>query len=117
MVKMQNRTRQRRDTKKLIGNRIQTIRKLRNMSQEAVAEKIGIDSKHLSRIEVGRNFSSLPTIEKLAEILDVEMRDFFDFYERSMTRDELRQNILEKLERTSKENLEIILKILRILPI
>ena len=113
--KRQNTIVQMRDIKKMIGNRIQEIRKLRRMSQEAVAENIGIDPKHLSRIEVGRSFSSLPTLEKLAEVFDVEIRDFFDFDEKSLTVNELKQYILKKLERTSKENLEVILKIIKIL--
>jgi len=48
-------------TKELLGSRIKEIRKLRRLSQEELSEKINIDPKHLSRIEVGRGFPSLDT--------------------------------------------------------
>lgn len=62
-----------------LGQRIKEIRKKRQISQEALAEKIGISPKHLSKIEVGNSFPSLQTLEKISEILDCELKDFFDF--------------------------------------
>ncbi len=66
-------------TKVLLGERIKELRKKRQMSQEQLAEKIQIDAKNLSRIEVGRGYPSLDTLEKIAKVLDVEMRELFDF--------------------------------------
>ena len=45
-------------TKELLGGRIKELRKLKGLSQEKLSEKINIDPKHLSRIEVGRGFPS-----------------------------------------------------------
>ena len=42
--------------KELLGSRIKEIRKLKRLSQEQLSERVGIDPKHLSRIEVGRGF-------------------------------------------------------------
>ena len=36
--------------KKLLGKRIKELRKNKGITQEALSEKAGIDSKHLSRI-------------------------------------------------------------------
>lgn len=66
-------------TKELLGARIKELRKTRGMSQEELSEKVNIDPKHLSRIEVGRGFPSLDTLEKLADALNVELKDFFEF--------------------------------------
>ena len=66
-------------TKVLLGERIKELRKKRQISQEQLAEKIQIDAKNLSRIEVGRGYPSLDTLEKISVALDVEMRDFFEF--------------------------------------
>jgi len=66
-------------TSKLIGARIKELRKAKNMSQEQLSECIGIDSKHLSRIELGKSFSSLETLEGIAKVLQVELKDLFDF--------------------------------------
>jgi len=64
-------------TKILLGARIKELRKGRSMSQEQLAEKIGIDQKHLSRIEVGRGYPSIDTLENLSNALDVSMKQFF----------------------------------------
>lgn len=45
--------------KKLLGKRIKELRKNKGITQEALSEKAGIDSKHLSRIECGVNFPLL----------------------------------------------------------
>ncbi len=51
--------------KELLGSRIKEIRKLKRLSQEQLSERVGIDPKHLSRIEVGRGFPSLDTLDNL----------------------------------------------------
>ena len=43
------------DSKVLLGGRIKELRKIRGFSQEQLSEMVGVDSKHLSRIEVGRS--------------------------------------------------------------
>ena len=48
--------------KKLLGMRIKELRKVRGLSQEELAEMIGIDPKHLCRIEVGNSYPSLDTL-------------------------------------------------------
>ena len=66
-------------TKKLFGARIRELRKGLGLSQEDFAEKVDVDHRHISRIELGQNFPELETIEKIASALNVEIRDLFDF--------------------------------------
>ena len=47
---------------KTIGNRIQQYRIERKMTQEELAESIGTNQKHISRIESGMHRSNLDTI-------------------------------------------------------
>ena len=54
-----------------IGQRIRTARKAKNMSQEELAEKIGISVTHMSHIETGNTKLSLPVLADLAEALHV----------------------------------------------
>ncbi len=68
-----------RTTKELLGSRIKELRKSKGFSQDALAERIGIDAKHLSRLEVGGSFPSLDTLERLAGVLEAELKDFFEF--------------------------------------
>lgn len=65
--------------KKLLGLRIREVRKTRQLSQEKLAEKVGVDPKQISRIEGGKSAPSLDTLEAIAKHLQVEMKDLFDF--------------------------------------
>lgn len=65
--------------KELLGTRIREVRKLRGLSQEKLAEKVGVDPKQISRIEGGKSAPSLDTLEAIAKHLQVEMKDLFEF--------------------------------------
>ena len=67
-------------TKKLLGQRIRELRKGKDLSQEKLSEIIGIDPKHLSRIEVGKSFPYMETLEAIAKALEVEIKDLFEFH-------------------------------------
>ena len=56
---------------KQIGNRIQLYRLQREMTQEELAEKIGTNQKHLSRIEAGYHRSSFDTIVAITKALEI----------------------------------------------
>lgn len=99
-------------TKELLGARIKELRKQCGISQDQLAERIDIDPKHVSRIEVGRSYPSLDTLEKIALALNVELKDFFEFFH-GRNEVELRGEIDEMLKNIPKEKLEIIYKVLR----
>lgn len=65
--------------KELLGTRIREVRKLRQLSQERLAEKVGVDPKQISRIEGGKSAPSLDTLESIARNLQVDMKDLLDF--------------------------------------
>ena len=68
-----------RTAKELLGMRIREIRKLRQLSQEKLAEKVGVDPKQISRIEGGKSSPSMDTLDSIARELQVEMKDLLDF--------------------------------------
>lgn len=78
--------------KEKLGHRIQEIRKSKNLTQEKLAELIGLDIPNLSNIERGKRFMSAETLEKIATALNVPVSDLFD-YEHIKTREELINNI------------------------
>lgn len=65
--------------KEKLGKRIQEIRKSKNITQEKLAEMIGIDTPNLSNIERGKRFVSSDTLEKIIKSLNVKEKDLFDF--------------------------------------
>ncbi len=54
-----------------IGQRIRRIRKSKGISQEMLAEKVGISTTHMSHIETANTKLSLPVFISIAETLDV----------------------------------------------
>ncbi len=67
------------NTKELLGLKVKEIRKLRKITQEKLAELIDVDSGYISKLEVGQNFPSIGTLEKIAKVLDVELYELFQF--------------------------------------
>jgi len=65
--------------KELLGMRIREVRKQRGLSQEKLAEKVGVDPKQISRIEGGKSAPSFETLDSIAIHLQVEMKDLLDF--------------------------------------
>lgn len=58
-----------------IGQRIRKVRKAHNLSQEALAEMVGISVTHMSHIETGNTKLSLPVLVDLASSLEVRIDD------------------------------------------
>lgn len=62
---------------KALGKRIQRLRRHAGLTQEEVAEKIGISRAYMGYIEQARNTPSLEVLEKLAKALKVKLSDLF----------------------------------------
>ncbi len=56
-----------------LGEKIRQLRKSKGLTQEQLAEKIGIDNKHLSRIEKGRHMPTYNILKRLAKVLDFDI--------------------------------------------
>lgn len=63
------------DEARIIGTKIKQLRKQCGLTQEQLSEKIGIDNKHLSRIETGRSMPTLKIANELSKLFS------FNFYD------------------------------------
>ena len=66
------------DIKQTFGQKVNALRKGKNLSQEDLAEKSGLNRPYISAIEQGKRNVSLEVIEKLAEALEIEIKEFFE---------------------------------------
>lgn len=66
------------DIKESFGLRIQQLRKLRGMSQEKLASLSGLDRSYVSGIEQGKRNASLEVIAKLANVLEINIKELFE---------------------------------------
>ena len=89
-----------------IGQKIRKYRKAMGISQEQLAEKVGISNTHMSHIETGNTKLSLPVLVELSKALEVRTDDLlFDSpSEKEMSVKELN----ETLESCTSEEIRII---------
>jgi len=65
--------------KLLLGKRIRELRKARKMTQEELAERIGIGTPNISYFETGKFSPAIETLQKIAQVLDVEVYELYMF--------------------------------------
>lgn len=88
------------ELKKQIGKKIQSIRKSRGITQEGLAEMIGIEIPSLSNIETGKYSPSIETLQKLATALNVKVWEFY--YVEEISIDEMRKEIINAINNNEK---------------
>lgn len=84
------------DFKQRFGQQIRTLRKNKKLTQEALAELIGLDTQHLCKIENGSHFPTLKNLIKLANIFNLNVQDLFSF-------ENNKDNMTEKIELELKQ--------------
>lgn len=62
---------------KKFGNRVRELRKERNISQEELADKADLHRTYIGMIERAEKNITLMNIEKIANALEVSIKDFF----------------------------------------
>ncbi|MBI5888430.1 MAG: helix-turn-helix transcriptional regulator [Deltaproteobacteria bacterium] len=99
--------------KALIGQRIKELRRASGMSQEVLAEKMGISSKYLSSIERGKENPTLDTFISLAAALGVELRDLFNFSYHGKSQKELKELVNSLIDKGGEEKMRLIVKLIK----
>jgi len=63
---------------KTICKRIKKIRNEKGLTQEDLAEKVGVSRVYIGYVEQGRNTPSLEILEKIAKALKVKITEILD---------------------------------------
>ncbi len=95
-----------------IGQRVRKFRKAHALSQEELAEKIGISVTHMSHIETGNTKLSLPVLVALAVELEVRTDDLL-FEQNSSNGSAMTEEIVHELNDCSVQQLNIISEVIR----
>lgn len=61
----------------LIAHNVRKYRKLAHLTQEALAEKTGLDRKFLSEVENAKKNLTVGSLTKIAAALQIKVRDLF----------------------------------------
>ena len=96
---------------KNFGKRLQELRKAQNLTQAKLAELAQLEVQTISRIESGTRFPQKENIEKLAKVLNCEIKDLFEF-KYNKNKSDLRADIDNKLDRAELKDLKYFNKII-----
>lgn len=88
--------------KKNLGKKIKEKRLERQLTQEQLAEKIGISPKSLSQIELGNNFVSAENLELICKALLITPKVLFDFDDIELNREDCIEYINNKIRYNNK---------------
>ena len=100
------------NTKTLLGNRIRTLRRIKNYSQEEFAEKAEISSKYVGEIERGQANLTIEIIEKISIALDIELTDLFDFQHEQKPQI-LKKQINSFLKNATDQDIQMIFRVIK----
>jgi transcriptional regulator with XRE-family HTH domain len=100
------------DIKRLFGARVRELRKSRGLNQAELAEIIGVDAKHVSRIETGNTFPYPDKLDALAGALGVQIKELFEFEHMAEENITVR-NIEEMLRGAGEEKLRVIFRVIK----
>ena len=96
--------------KQKFAENLKKIRKSRKLTQEQLAEMVGVDFRYISFIENARSFPSCELIEKLSNALNIDYADLFSFDE-TFSRQHYEMQLLEIVKLLNDKNLKTLLKI------
>ena len=66
-----------------ISEKIAQMRKMNNMTQKDLAEKLNISDKVISKWETGKCLPDVETMLKLSKVLDVSISELYECVEKS----------------------------------
>lgn len=100
------------EIKKLIGKRIKYLRKEMKLSQEKLAELIGIDQRNLGHIERGDTFPS-KTLPDIANALKIKLPELFDFEYLKYDDEQKIKYINENLPYLTAQEIETVFRVVK----
>ena len=97
------------NVKEVFSKRLKEIRKSRGFTQEQLAEKVGVATRHISFIETAKSFPSSDLIDKICNILAVDYSTLFSG--NNLTRKDIIKNLNNIIENLDDNKLHILFNI------
>lgn len=95
--------------KQKFATNLKNIRKSRRLTQEQLAEAVGVDFRYISYIENARSFPSCDLIERLTGALNADYSELFSF-ENEIPREELENKVINLIHILEDKKLKILYK-------
>ncbi len=97
-----------------IGKYISKLRKEKGLTQQELAEKLGVSDRTVGNWENGRNMPDLSLFNPLCEILDITINDLMsgEKVEKEKYQHELEKNIINTIDYSNKKRKDVLLMII-----
>lgn len=96
-----------------LGKRIQSVREKQGLTQEALEEKTGVNTKYISAIERGQKNVTVKTLAKIAAGLNVEVYELFLLSEEIGSERAVKKAVESLLKEADTKSLKLCLEFLR----
>ena len=93
-----------------LGLRIRELRIAKGLTQSELADLLEMERSNLTRIEGGKQAPNYENLIKLSSILNVEIKDIFEFEHTIKTVKQLKTEIIKQLDKLSTKELNYINK-------
>lgn len=91
------------------GQRIKELRIANNLTQENLAELVGMERTNITRIEAGKHFPTAENLEKFTIIFNVTANELFEI-EHHKSKEELIEEIITILSNCELKKIKFIYK-------
>ena len=92
-----------------VGAFLQTLRKEKGLTQEQLAEQVGVARRTVSRWETGSNMPDLDILLELADFYSVDLREILDGERKSeQMNEELKETVLQVADYSNEEKARLL---------
>ena len=98
--------------KERFGKHLKELRKAKSLTQEQMAEIVGIEPVNISKIERGMHFPQPEKIEKISNALNTDIKELFNF-DHIQNKEMLIDYINNTLKRFDLKDIEIVYKFIK----
>ena len=101
------------DIKHAVGKRIKIVRQRNGLTQDQLAEQVGLSPKYISGIERGVENPTMDTLLRVANVLRVEPYDLFLLGESEESEKALRKGIDKMLREADGQKIQLYFDVMR----
>ncbi len=94
-----------------LGLKIKELRERNKLTQFKLAEMINMEPSNLSKIERGIQMPKEETLESIIKVLDIDLKELFDF-QNFMKHEDLLKKLIDILKKSNTQELRTYYKII-----
>ena len=98
-----------------LGEKIKSLRRGKNISQEELAAMLKINRNYLSRIETGKSDPTASVLKKIAKLFNVDFNSLLDINDADIENSNKIKYIVENCKYLNEKDLDFIVRIMTVM--